>query len=88
MDKKKLLNHGADLAYKKFTDSPFCSNSDIYRDCMNQGFKAAVELLWPLIETLEELSKPVDLDSQVLERPLENMTLASEALADLEKELK
>lgn len=36
-------------------------------------------------EALEEIAKPVDLDSSVLNRPLDNMTCALEALAEIRK---
>ena len=36
-------------------------------------------------EALEEIAKPVDLDSSILNRPLDNMTCALEALDEIRK---
>ena len=57
------------------------------RKCGELSFNEAVELLFPLVTALEEISKPVALDQHILSRPLDDMSLANEVLETLAKQL-
>ena len=75
MDKKKLLDHGNMLADEFHKRECVCVTEIVaLNHGFKGGFKAAVELLWPLVETVQ--------NSEC------NMyCFTNKALSDLEKEL-
>ena len=79
--KDKILEHGEELAEQVYRNA--VDHKTLRQNERSRGFKAAVELLWPLVEALKK-SKSIHYETG----DLEEFLICSKALSILEDKLK